>query len=110
MFPARLRPSLGPPLGTSPRLRPGEDGGDVDDPERISTDRLIAAVFGLKYEGKKAYWIYYIKRGSFYPLVLSGDQERDNAAESRLGAVMEEHKIPVERDLERWYALWGIPF
>ena len=73
-------------------------------------DRLLAAVFGFDYEGKKAYCIYSIKRGSFYPLVLSGDQERDNAAEIRLGAVMEEHKIPVERDLERWYALWGIPF
>ena len=73
-------------------------------------DRMLAAVFGFDYEGKKAYWIYSIKRGSFYPLVLTGDRERDNAAEMRLGAVMEEDKIPVERDLERWYALWGIPF
>ena len=73
-------------------------------------DRMLAAVFGFDYEGKKAYWIYSIKRGSFYPLVLSGDNERDNAAEMRLAAVMEEDRIPVERDLTRWYALWGIPF
>ena len=75
-----------------------------------NADRMLAAVFGFDYEGKKAYWIYSIKRGSFYPLVLSGYNERDNAAEMRLAAVMEEDRIPVERDLTRWYALWGIPF
>ena len=73
-------------------------------------DRLLAAVFRLDYERQKAYWVYNIKRGSFYPFVLSGEKQRDNAAEMRLGALMELEKIPVERDLERWYALWGIPF
>ena len=73
-------------------------------------DRLIAAVFGFEYEGKKAYWIYYVKRGSFYPFVLSDESTRDNAAELRLSALMEEEKVPVERDIEKWYALWGIPF
>jgi len=28
----------------------------------------------------------------------------------RMGTVMEGERIPVERSLERWYALWGIPF
>ena len=73
-------------------------------------DRLLAAVFGLEYEGRRAYWIYNYKRGNFYPMVLRGEQTRDNAAEMRLGAVMEDEKIPVERSLENWYALWGIPF
>ena len=73
-------------------------------------DRLLAAVFRLDYEGKRAYWVYNIKRGRFYPFVLSGDRSRDNASEMRLGALMEEEKIPVERSLEQWYALWGIPF
>ena len=73
-------------------------------------ERLLAAVFGLEYEGKQAYWIYNIKRGRFYPLVLSGPQQRDNAAEMRLGAVMEREKLPLEKSLENWYALWGIPF
>ena len=43
-------------------------------------------------------------------MVLTAPQSRDNAAEMRLSAVMEEEKIPVERSLENWYALWGIPF
>ena len=73
-------------------------------------DRLLAAVFGFDYEGKKAYWIYNIKRGSFFPFVLAGENQRDNATEMRLGAVMEEQKIPMEKSLEQWYALWGIPF
>ncbi len=73
-------------------------------------DRLIAAVFRFDYQGKRAYWIYNIKRGTFYPFVLAGDRERDNAAEMRVSALMEEEKIPVEPRLEQWYALWGIPF
>ena len=73
-------------------------------------DRLIAAVFRFDYERSRAYWVYNIKRGKFYPLVLAGEKERDNRAEMRLGALMEEEKIPVEKSLEQWYALWGIPF
>ena len=73
-------------------------------------DRIIAAVFGLEFDHKRAYWVYNVKRGSFYALVLAGESERDNAAEMRLGGLMEEEKIPVERNLEQWYALWGIPF
>ena len=73
-------------------------------------DRLLAAVFGFDYEGRNAYWVYNIKRGRFYPLVLSGERQRDNAAEMRLSALMEEEKVPVESSLEQWYALWGIPF
>ncbi len=73
-------------------------------------ERLLAAVFSFDYEGNDAYWIYNIKRGNFYPLVLTGEKQRDNAAEMRLGTLMEGEKVPVERSLERWYALWGIPF
>lgn len=73
-------------------------------------DRMLAAVFAMKYERKPAYWIYNYKRGNFYPMVMSGAQSRDNAAEMRLGAVMEEEKMPMERSLENWYAIWGIPF
>ena len=73
-------------------------------------DRLLAAVFALDYEGKNAYWIYNLKRGSFYPFVLSRESQRDNATEMRLGALMEAENIPVEPRLEHWYALWGIPF
>ena len=73
-------------------------------------DRLLAAVFSLDFQRKQAYWIYNVKRGRFYPFAPAGFHQRDNAAEMRLGALMEDEKIPVEPRLEQWYALWGIPF
>jgi hypothetical protein len=73
-------------------------------------DRLIAAVFRLSYEGKPAYWIYNYKSGRFYPFVPLGSQQRDNNAEMRLGVLMETERLPVQKSLEQWYALWGIPF
>ena len=73
-------------------------------------DRLIAAIFGLNYEKQSAYWIYNIKRGTFYPLVVAGKNARDNASEMRLASIMEEEKIALERSFEHWYSLWGIPF
>ena len=73
-------------------------------------DRLLAAVFRVEHDRRDAYWIYNYKRGSFHPMVPSGEKQRDNAAEMRLGAAMEAEKIPVEKSLENWYALWGIPF
>ena len=72
-------------------------------------ERLLAAVFKFRYEGGDAYWIYSYKRGSFYPFIPTGERQRDNAAEMRLGTVMETERIPVERNLEQWYALWGMP-
>ncbi len=72
-------------------------------------DRLLAAVFQFRYEGREAYWVYNYKRGKFYPLVISGPRQRDNAAEMRLSTLMETEKVPVEQELEQWYALWGIP-
>ena len=43
-------------------------------------------------------------------MVQSSDGQRDNAAEMRMGAIMEEEGIPIERTLESWYSLSGIPF
>jgi hypothetical protein len=73
-------------------------------------DRILAAAFSFEYQRQNAYWIYNYKSGKFYPFVPSGERDRDNATEMRLGEVMKEQKLPVERRLESWYALWGIPF
>ena len=73
-------------------------------------DRLLAAVFKFIYESQGVYWIYSYKRGAFHPFIISDTTQRDNSAEMRLGIVMEQEKIPVEQDLERWYSLSGIPF
>ena len=73
-------------------------------------DRLLAAAFGFEFERRNAYWLYNYKQGRFYPFVPTGNRERDYATEMRIGEIMREEKIPVQRKLENWYALWGIPF
>ncbi len=73
-------------------------------------DQLLAAVFKFNEEGRRpVYWIYNYKRAQFYPFVPIGNsQERDNAAELRLKGALQ-NELPVDSDLERWYALWGVP-
>ena len=73
-------------------------------------DRLLATVFKFEYEKRKVYWIYNYKRGAFYTFAPVEQNRRDNATEMRLAAIMKSEKIPMEKSLEQWYALWGIPF
>lgn len=72
-------------------------------------ERLLAAIFSFRDEkGKPVYWIYGFKRGAFWPFVPTGDNARDNERELRLQA-QASSELPVEPELERWYAIWGIP-
>src|SRR4051794_4863847 len=73
-------------------------------------DRILAAVFAFRDErGRKVYWIYNFKRGTFYPFVpASGSEQRDNERELRLKAQIGAD-LSVEPELERWFPLWGIP-
>ena len=73
-------------------------------------ERILCAVFSFRDDrGRPVYWIYNYKRGAFYPFVpAGGGQQRDNERELRLKAQVG-MDLPVEADLERWFALWGIP-
>ena len=72
-------------------------------------EQLLAAIFQFRdAHGRNAYWIYNYKRGTFYPFVPSGNQQRDNPFELRLNAVMR-GELRLEDDLTKWYALWGVP-
>ena len=73
-------------------------------------ERLLCAVFAFTgSDGGRLYWIYNLKRGTFYPFVPgAAEGERDNEAELRLRAQIGT-ELPVEPELERWLALWGIP-
>lgn len=74
-------------------------------------EQLLSAVFRYDTsEGRPTYWFYNYKRGSFYPFVPEGrSRNRDNALELRLASAME-HELPIEKELERWYPMWDIPF
>jgi hypothetical protein len=73
-------------------------------------DRVLAAVFAFDDpHGKRLYLIYNYKRGSWYPFVPGpGDKERDTERELQLKAQIGA-ALPVERELERWFPLWGAP-
>lgn len=72
-------------------------------------EQLLAAVFQFHDEhGTNVYWIYNFKRGTWYPFAPAGNQQRDNALELRLSAVMKP-ELKIETDMTRWFPLWGIP-
>jgi len=72
--------------------------------------QLLAAMFKFqKRDGTPVFWIYGFKRGTFWPFVPTGeDQKRDNAEELELKAKLEK-ELPIEQDLTRWLALFDSP-
>ena len=76
--------------------------------------QLLCSVFGfVPAEGAdqsatKSYLIYLYKRGTFYPFCPTAESKRDNEAELRLKATIGSD-LPMESDLSRWMALWGLP-
>jgi hypothetical protein len=73
-------------------------------------DRVLAAVFAFEDSSKQpVYFIYNIKRGSFYPFVPApGQQQRSVERELQLKAQIGA-ELPIEPELERWFPLWGVP-
>jgi len=78
--------------------------------EKGAGDRLLAAVFKLEKDSRVLYLIFNYKRGAFYPFVPVDEKnkKRDNAQEMRLAALMA-RELPWEKDMTRWYPLWGCP-
>ena len=76
--------------------------------------QLLFAVFAFKRDnGKEMYWLYNYKRSTFYPFVPMRDAKdpartRDNPEELRLSAAMG-REMPIEPELERWFAVWNPP-
>ena len=64
---------------------------------------------GKAGSGKVVYWIYNFKQGTYYPFIPLSGKQRDTPFEFRLRAEME-REMPVEKNVEKWYPLWGIPF
>lgn len=59
-------------------------------------------------DGRTLAMVYLIKAGTMYPFVPSGDQSRDNVMELRVRDLLG-REVPIEKDLSRWFALWGAP-
>jgi hypothetical protein len=72
-------------------------------------DRVLCAVFAFTQpDGKALYFIYNYKRGSWYPFVPAGPQQRNTERELQIKAQVGT-ELPIEPELERWFPLWGAP-
>lgn len=74
--------------------------------------RLLCAVFGFRPatppgEGQVKL-VYLLKQGTFYPFCPTGANERNNELELRVQSFLGDD-LPLEKDLSRWMALWGLP-
>jgi len=74
-------------------------------------EQLLCAIYLFLETGSKKgsiYWIYNFKAGAYYPFAPLESKKRDNALEFRLRSLMEE-ELPIEKNVEKWYPLWGTP-
>jgi hypothetical protein len=55
-----------------------------------------------------AYLVYLFKRGTFYPFVPKGKEQRDTEEELRLRSLVADD-LKIEGDLDRWFPLWDLP-
>jgi len=88
----------------------GESGGkDSASMQKPSSGGKDSASTQNPSRGRRVYFIYNFKRGSFYPFVPSGGtQQRDTERELRLKAQLE-RELPFEAETTRWFPLWEIP-
>jgi hypothetical protein len=83
--------------------------------ERGYGPQLLCSVFGFDAAGspgsaarQRCYLVYLYKRGTFYPFAPLEGERRDNELELRVRGALG-NDLPIEPELGRWFALWGIP-
>jgi len=76
-----------------------EDASDSVDTRTVGPGVLLDST---------AYLVYLFKRGTFYPFVPKGKEQRDTEAELRLRSLVADD-LKIEGDLDRWFPLWDLP-
>jgi len=71
----------------------------VEEGATVGTGSLLAST---------AFLVYLYKRGTFYPFVPTGHEQRSTEEEFRLRSLVDED-LAVEADLDRWFPLWDLP-
>ena len=74
-------------------------------------ERLLCAVFAFAdAAGRRVFFIYNYKRGTWYPFVPdpAADKQRLVERELQIKAQMGD-ELPLEPEIEHWFPLWGIP-
>jgi hypothetical protein len=54
--------------------------------------------------------VYRSDRHRFYPFVPEGVDERNSAAEEQISQMMRSANVSVEKEIDEWRPIWGIPF
>ncbi|MET9359296.1 hypothetical protein ABZX93_00080 [Streptomyces sp. NPDC006632] len=71
--------------------------------------QLLCSLVGFEdAEGRAFALVYLYKRGTFYPFAPLSADRRDNALELRISAVLADD-VRIEKDLSRWFPVWGAP-
>ena len=76
--------------------------------ERGFSEQLLCAVFGFAGPPGSVDLVYGYKRGTFYPFAPRAGRTRDNTLELRVRSMVGSD-LPLEPELERWYAVWDAP-
>lgn len=71
-------------------------------------ERVLCSVFAFARERERVLFIYNYKRGTWYPFVPAGEQQRNSERELQIKAALGA-ELPIEPELERWFPLWGAP-
>jgi hypothetical protein len=74
----------------------------------FATGLLCSLVPFHDASGRTVGLVYLYKQGTFYPFAPAGPNARDNLLEMQVRDTLAD-ELPVERDLQRWLALWGAP-
>ncbi len=74
-----------------------------DDPAREGATVGDGAVLA-----STSFLVYLFKRGTFYPFVPTGHEQRSTEEEFRLRSLLADD-LKVETDLDRWFPLWDLP-
>ena len=71
--------------------------------------QLLCSLFGFASQGgdRPCHLVYLYKRGTFYPFAPREGERRDNELELQVRGTVGAD-LPIEPDLARWFALWGI--
>lgn len=69
---------------------------------------LLAALFRLRDRGDVTYLVYNYKRAHFYPFRPTSRNDREEAREIQLQAMLSDI-LPIEPELDRWYPIWDSP-
>lgn len=77
--------------------------------DRGFSSQLLCSVFAFRDQQEASCLLVYLfKRGTFYPFAPRAGERRDNELELQARAAVTQ-ELPVEADLSRWFALWGVP-